>query len=68
MIHHSSSTGAATTPHLLLYVDDIVLMTSTADLLRCTIIALKREFAVKDLGALHHFLSITAEPNSFDTT
>jgi hypothetical protein len=41
--------------------DDIVLTASTADLLQCTIIALQREFAMKDLGPLHHFLGITAE-------
>jgi hypothetical protein len=37
----------------LLYVDDIVLTTSIADLLQRTIIALQREFAMKDLGPLH---------------
>jgi hypothetical protein len=45
----------------LLYIDDIVLTASTADLLQRTIIALEREFAMKDLGPLHHFLGITAE-------
>jgi hypothetical protein len=48
------------TVFLLLYVDDIVLTTSTTNLLHRTIAALQREFAVKDLGRLH-FLSITAE-------
>jgi hypothetical protein len=47
--------------YLLLYVDDIVLTASTADLLHRTIVALQREFAMKDLGPLHHFLGITAE-------
>jgi hypothetical protein len=46
---------------LLLYVDDIVLTASTADLLQRTIVALQREFVMKDLGPLHHFLGITAE-------
>jgi hypothetical protein len=45
----------------LLYVDDIVLTTSTVDLLQRTIIALQWEFAMKDLGPLHHFHGITAE-------
>jgi hypothetical protein len=36
-------------------------MASTADLLKRTIGALQREFAMKDLGPLHHFLGITAE-------
>jgi hypothetical protein len=49
------------TVYLLLYVDDIVLTASTADLLHRMIVALQREFAMKDLGPLHHFLGITAE-------
>jgi hypothetical protein len=36
-------------------------MASTVDLLQCTIIAIQREFAMKDLGPLHHFLAITVE-------
>jgi hypothetical protein len=36
-------------------------MTSTADLLQYTIIALQWEFAMKDRGPLQHFLGITAE-------
>jgi hypothetical protein len=47
--------------YLLLYVDDIVLTASTAELLQSMITALQREFAMKDLGPLHHFLSITTE-------
>jgi hypothetical protein len=47
--------------YLLLYVDDIALMASTADLLQRTIVALQREFAMKGLGPLHHFLCIIAE-------
>jgi hypothetical protein len=42
--------------YLLLYVDDIVLTASSAALLQQTISALKQEFALKDLGPLHHFL------------
>jgi hypothetical protein len=49
------------TVYLLVYVDDIVLTASTTDLLQCTIVALQREFAKKDLGPIHHFLGITAE-------
>ena len=48
------------TVYLLLYVDDIVLTASTTDLLQRTIVALQREFAMKDLGSLH-FHGITAE-------
>jgi hypothetical protein len=53
--------GAETT-YLLLYVDDIVLTTSSQSLLRRLIDALQREFPVKDLDVLHHFLGVTAEP------
>jgi hypothetical protein len=52
------------TIYLLLYVDNIMLTASTADLLQRTIIALQEEFAMKDLGPLHHFLGITAERRS----
>jgi hypothetical protein len=38
--------------YLLLYVDDIVLTTSSAALLQRTIVALQREFVMKDLGPL----------------
>jgi hypothetical protein len=47
--------------YLLLYVDDIILTASSMELLRRTISALQREFAMKDLGSLHHFLDITVE-------
>jgi hypothetical protein len=52
------------TVYLLLYVDNIVLTASTANLLQRTIVALQREFAMKDLGPLHHFVGITAERRS----
>jgi hypothetical protein len=45
----------------LLYVDDIVLMASSLGLLRRIISSLQQEFAMKDLGELHHFLGITVE-------
>jgi hypothetical protein len=44
--------------YLLLYVDDIVLTTSSASLLQRTIAALRSEFAMMDLGELHHFLGM----------
>jgi hypothetical protein len=49
------------TVYLLLYVDDIILTASSTELLCRTIFALQREFAMKDLGPLHHFLGITVE-------
>jgi hypothetical protein len=36
--------------YLMFYVDDILLTTSSADLLQHTIVALQREFAMKDLS------------------
>jgi hypothetical protein len=48
--------------YLLLYVDDIVLTTSSGALLERMIVALQREFAKKDLSPLHHFPRTTVEP------
>jgi hypothetical protein len=42
--------------YLLLYGDDIVLTASSGALLQRTMVALQREFAMKNLGPLHHFL------------
>jgi hypothetical protein len=49
------------TVYLLLYVDDIVLTASSATLLQRTISVLKREFAMKDLRPLHHFLGVSVQ-------
>jgi hypothetical protein len=49
------------TVYLLFYVDDIILTASSTELLRRTISALQRKFAMKDLRTLHHFLGITVE-------
>ena len=57
-VHHHG----AETAYLLLYVDDIVLTASSPSLLCRFVDALQREFPVKDLGVLHHFLGVTAEP------
>ena len=46
------------TAYLLLYVDDIILTASTAELLQRVITSLHSEFAMSDLGALHHFLGV----------
>jgi hypothetical protein len=56
--HHGADTA-----YLLLYVDDIVLTASSESLLRRIITALQQEFAMKDLGTLHHFLGVTVEPH-----
>jgi hypothetical protein len=49
------------TAYLLLYVNDIVLTASSPELLRRIISCLQQEFAIKGLGALHHFLGVTVE-------
>jgi hypothetical protein len=49
------------TVYLLLYVDDIILTVSNMELLRRTISTLQREFVMKDVEPLHHFLDITVE-------
>jgi hypothetical protein len=46
--------------YLLLYVDDIILTASSTEVLRRTIFAFQREFAM-DLGSFHHFLGFTVE-------
>ncbi|KAJ0602472.1 putative RNA-directed DNA polymerase [Helianthus annuus] len=45
--------------YLLLYVDDIVITASSTSLLNRVISQLSAEFAMTDLGSLHHFLGIT---------
>lgn len=50
------------TAYLLLYVDGIVLMASSSALLLQIIQALQREFSMKDLGPLHHFLGVRVQP------
>jgi hypothetical protein len=55
--HHAD--GVA---YLLLYVDDIVLTASSLQLFQRIITSLQQEFAMKDLGQLHHFLGVTFEP------
>jgi hypothetical protein len=56
----------ADTMYLLLYVDDIVLTASLPELLQSTTTTLQREFAMKDLGPLHHFLGVSVEQRQYD--
>jgi hypothetical protein len=51
----------ADTVYLLFYIDDIILTVSSTTLLCRTVSTLQQEFAMKDLGPLHHFLGITVE-------
>ena len=44
--------------YLLVYVDDIVLVSSSPTAADALVTALGRDFAVKDLGQLHFFLGI----------
>jgi hypothetical protein len=53
VLHHESSSA-----YLLLYVDDIILTVGTQPLLQQNISKLQNEFAMTDLGPLHHFLAI----------
>jgi hypothetical protein len=44
--------------YLLLYVDDIILTASSTGLRQRITSAMQQEFAMKDLGELHHFLGM----------
>ena len=59
-IYHFGSEMA----YLLSYVDDIVLTASSDSLLRRIIASLQHEFAMKDLGQLHHFLGMSVTHSS----
>jgi hypothetical protein len=58
------------TAYLLLYVDDIVLTTSSNTLLQSLIATLSKEFSMNDLGPLSHFLgiSVTHSPSGLHLT
>jgi hypothetical protein len=53
-IYQSGSDSA----YLLLYVDDIILTALSTGLHQRIVSALQREFVMKDLGELHHFLGM----------
>jgi histone deacetylase 1/2 len=50
--------------YLLVYVDDIILVSSSSSAATRLIQNLRSEFAVKDLGPLHYFLGIEVSPLS----
>jgi hypothetical protein len=56
-----------TMSYLLLYVDDMILSTSTRELLQHFILNLKSTFAVKDMGHVHYFLGVDVKrtPDGF---
>ena len=44
--------------YLLVYVDDIILVSSSVSAADRLVTSLGRDFAVKDLGRLHYFLGL----------
>nr|GEY74922.1 ribonuclease H-like domain-containing protein [Tanacetum cinerariifolium] len=60
----TSITHGSEVAYLLIYVDDIVLTTSSSDLLQCIISSLHKEFDMTDLGALNYFLGISVTRDS----
>ncbi|GKB24467.1 ribonuclease H-like domain-containing protein, partial [Tanacetum coccineum] len=51
--------------YLLLYVDDIILTTSSSTFLQRIIASLHSEFAMTDLDSLNYFLGISAQRSAF---
>lgn len=49
---------AGTTIYLLVYVDDIIVASSSESAVKALLADLRQEFALKDLGNLHYFLGI----------
>jgi len=49
---------------MLIYVDDIIVTSSSQDAVKVLLQALKKDFALKDLGDLHYFLGIEVERKS----
>jgi hypothetical protein len=49
---------------VLIYVDDILITSSSSSAVRDLLSTLKQEFAVKDLGLLNYFLGIEVLPSS----
>jgi hypothetical protein len=47
--------------YLLIYVDDIVVASSSNQVVEALLSNLRKDFALKDLGPLHYFLGIEAE-------
>jgi histone deacetylase 1/2 len=44
--------------YLLVYVDDIIRVSSSATASDCLIVSLSSDFDIKDLGKLHYFLGL----------
>lgn len=52
------------TVYLLIYVDDIIVLSSTAAAIPKLVSQLRSEFSLKDVGVLHYFLGIEVSPPS----
>ncbi|CAN6568409.1 unnamed protein product [Malus baccata var. baccata] len=50
--------GGSSVVILILYVDDIIITGNTASVIDDVIVALTKEFEIKDLGPLHYFMGI----------
>ncbi|XP_071727334.1 uncharacterized mitochondrial protein AtMg00810-like [Rutidosis leptorrhynchoides] len=56
-------TNGNDTAYLLLYVDNIILLTSSSNLCTTLMSSFAQEFAMKDLGSLHYFFGIAVTRN-----
>jgi histone deacetylase 1/2 len=54
--------------YLLVYVDDIILISSSNVVAGCLVSMLSGDFTVKDLGALHYFLGLEVSRSSAGLT
>jgi hypothetical protein len=61
-IYHKGSI----TIYFLVYVDDIIVVSSSPAAVEALLSDLKQDFAIKDLGALHYFLGIEVKKSSDD--
>jgi hypothetical protein len=52
------------TMFMLIYVDDIIVVSSSNDAVMALLHNLQKEFALKDLGDLHYFLGIEVSKSS----
>jgi hypothetical protein len=52
------------TMYVLVYVDDIIVSSSSVDVTKALLKDLEKEFALKDLGDLHYFLGIEVKKAS----
>jgi histone deacetylase 1/2 len=48
---------------MLVYVDEIILASTSQEAVDASLWRLEKEFAIKDLGELHYFLGIQSSEN-----